>query len=259
VSSSLVEWIARAGYAGRGLVYVIVGLFAGLAAFGRSDAKGAKSALESLLAQPFGAVLVAAVAVGLVCIGVWRFVQAARDADRHGAGPKGLAIRSGLALGGVSYLALAFATVALLAGFGGAGGDASGRWLAALHGAGLASLAIYGVVLVLAAVGIAHVVKGVRSGFEKYLRADEATMRWLRPVARFGLVARGVVFLIVAGLVFSGGLAYRAEEQPGLGEALRAVQDLPFGPILLLALALGLAGFGVYSLAEMRYREISPR
>jgi hypothetical protein len=259
--SSSIKWAARIGYAGRGFVYLAIGFLAILAAFGRAQAEGTGGALEWLLGQPFGAVLVGGIAVGFVCISGWRILQALRDTDNHGKGAKGIAIRAGLALGGISYAAAAVLATALVAGWGagGVGGDASGRWLAALDSVGLAAIAIYAAAAILAAVGVAHVIKGVRSGFEKYLEADAGTMRWLRPVARFGLVARGAVFLIVAALAVSGGLAYRAEEQPGLADALRAVQDLPFGWLLLLLLACGLVGFGAYSLAEARYRRISPR
>lgn len=52
-----VKPLARAGFAARGLVYVIVGFFAVLAAFGRSEVKGTEGALATLLSQPFGTAL----------------------------------------------------------------------------------------------------------------------------------------------------------------------------------------------------------
>jgi hypothetical protein len=82
-------------------------------------------------------------------------------------------------------------------------------------------------------------------------------MRWLKPLSRFGLSARGVVFLIIAALIFSGGLAYEAQDRPGLTDALRAVQGYPFGWLILLVIALGLLAFGLYSLAEARFRHVS--
>ena len=83
-------------------------------------------------------------------------------------------------------------------------------------------------------------------------------MGWLKPLARFGLTARGAVFLIIAALVVSGGLSYDAAERPGLTDALRAVQGYTFGWLILLVIALGLMAFGLYSLAEARYRHVSP-
>jgi hypothetical protein len=251
---SSIEALARAGYAARGVVYVLVGFLAVLAAFGRGETPDTESALEALLTQPFGTALIWFIALGLAAFAIWRVVQALRDADNHGRDAKGLTIRAGLLLSAASHAALAVLAASLVSALGGGGGDPSGPWLGAVHGAWLA---VYVIAAVLLVVGAAHVVKGFRAGFEKYFRCGEEMMRWLRPLARFGFVARGVVFLMMAGLIFRGELAYDVERQPGLAEALRAVQDSAFGWFLLLAIALGLLAFGLYSLAEARYRHIS--
>jgi hypothetical protein len=260
---SWIKGLARSGYAARGVVYVIIGFFAVLAAFGRSEAKGTEGALHALLNQPHGTVLVWAVAVGLAAFCLWRLVQAIRDTDDHGSAAKGLAIRAALAFGGLVYGSLAILAVAMAIGSRsgseeGRGGDPTGGWLATVHDAGLGWLIVYGAAAILFAAGAAHIVKGARAGFEKYFRCTEGVMGWLRPLARFGLIARGVVFLIIAGLVVRGGLAYDVEEQPGLADALESVQGYSYGWLILLVIALGLVAFGVYSLAEARYRTVSP-
>ena len=254
---SWIEALARGGYAARGAVYVLVGVLAVLAAFGRAETPDTESALEGLLARPFGTALIWLIALGLMAFAIWRLVQALRDADDHGGDAKGLTIRAGLLLSAASYAALAVLAASLVSAIGDGGDDPSATWLGAVHGAGLAWLAVYVIAAVLLVVGAAHVVKGLRAGFEKYFRCSGEVMRWLRPLARFGLIARGIVFLIMAGLIFRGGLAYDAEQQPGLADALRAVQNYAFGWFLFLAIALGLLAFGLYSLAEARYRHIS--
>ena len=260
---SWIKGLARTGYAARGLVYVLIGFFAVLAAFGRSEVEGTEGALQALLRQPFGTILVWFVAIGLAAFCVWRGVQAIRDTDNHGSEAKGIAIRAGLALGGLSYAVVALLAAAIATGSRsgseeGGGGDPTGGWLAAIHEIGLGWLVVYGVAAILFAVGAAHIVKGLRAGFEKYFRCTEDVMAWLRPLARFGLIARGIVFLIVGGLVVRGGLAYDVEERPGLADALQAVRGHDFGWLILLAIALGLVAFGLYSLAEARYRTVSP-
>ncbi|HWT31917.1 MAG TPA: DUF1206 domain-containing protein [Propylenella sp.] len=260
---SWIKGLARTGYAARGLVYVLIGFFAVLAAFGRSEVEGTEGALQALLRQPFGTILVWFVAIGLAAFCVWRGVQAIRDTDNHGSEAKGIAIRAGLALGGLSYAVVALLAAAIATGSRsgseeGGGGDPTGGWLAAVHEIGLGWLVVYGVAAVLFAVGAAHIVKGVRAGFQKYFRCTEDVMAWLRPLARFGLIARGIVFLIIGGLVVRGGLVYDVEERPGLAEALEAVQGYDYGWLILLAVALGLVAFGLYSLAEARYRRVTP-
>jgi Domain of Unknown Function (DUF1206) len=87
-------------------------------------------------------------------------------------------------------------------------------------------------------------------------------MRWLRPLSRFGLIARGVTFILIGILVLRGGLRYgsggEGSGRPGLQDALQAVQGYPAGWLILLVIAVGLAAFGVYSLAEAAYRRVDP-
>jgi hypothetical protein len=96
--------LARWGYAASGVVYLIVGFLALLASLrpgGRpTDAQGA---FETILAQPWGRLLLGAVAFGLVGYALWRLVQAFWDADRQGQGASGLLKRVGYAGSGMLY------------------------------------------------------------------------------------------------------------------------------------------------------------
>jgi hypothetical protein len=257
--NSWIEVIARAGYAARGIVYVIIGVFAVLAAWGPSEVRGTEGALQAILAQPSGTLLVGIVGVGLAAFCIWRLVQAVRDTDNHGRKAKGLAIRAGLVGGAISYAAAAVLAVSMARGVrSGSGEDPTSGWIASIHEAGLGWLLVYGVAALLAAVGIAHIVRAVRASFARYFRCPADVMRWLKPLGRFGLTARGVVFLILAALIVSGGLAYDAQERPGVTDALKAVQGYYLGWVILLVIALGLTAFGLYSLAQARYRHVSP-
>jgi Domain of Unknown Function (DUF1206) len=71
-------YLGRFGYAAMGAVFCIVGLFLIVAAVQHnpSDAKGLDSALQVLLHQPFGPILLAIVALGLFAYGVYSFVEA---------------------------------------------------------------------------------------------------------------------------------------------------------------------------------------
>lgn len=254
-------WLARSGYAARGVVYLIVGGLAVLVAFGEGGrTTDTKDALMTVLGQPFGDVLLGLVALGLIGYAFWRTVQAITDTDNHGTDTKGLAIRGGLLVSAITHTLLALFALSLIFGWGssvGGGGDSGtqhwtawllqqpfGRWLV-----GLIGVAVIGA-------GIAHMIKGYQAKFEKYLQMAPATIDTVSPICRFGLIARGVVFLIIGGFFIVAAVQFSSAEARGLQGALQTVQQLPYGWMLLGIVALGLVAFGIYSLIEAWYRRI---
>jgi hypothetical protein len=258
-----IEPLARAGLATRGLVYLIIGGFAVFAAFGSTRAEGTEGAFATILSQPFGQILLGLVAVGLVGFAVWRLVQAYFDTDDHGGGAKGLAIRAGMVGSGLIHLGLALLAAGMVLGWdsgSGGGGDPTGGWIAAIYEAGFGRYLTWGAAAVVAIVGAVQLWKGYKASFEEYFRqCPPDVMGWVRPLGRAGFIARGVTFLIIASLIFYGGLRYGSVEggsTPGLADALTAVEGYSYGWLVLLAIALGLIAFALYSLAEARYRRI---
>ena len=132
--NEIAPWIAtlaRIGYAAKGTVYLIIGLFAARAALGMGgDNMGSREALRTIVEQPFGRVLLGVTAVGLLGYALWRFISSAVDAERHGTDAKGLAIRAGHVLSGLAYGSLGVAAVQLLRGRGGGGdGEQAQTWI----------------------------------------------------------------------------------------------------------------------------------
>ena len=259
---------ARAGYVARGIVYLIVAYFAVKAAIGAGDNVSTKGAVQQIPGETFGPALLWAVAIGLLGYAAWRTIQAVADTDNHGTGMKGMVIRAGLLGSALANVLLALFAVSLVstwdvgAGQGGGQGGAGGAGqdvLTRLLGFDNSNLLIYLVALVPLGVGIAHLVKAWQAGFERYFQCPPNVMRWVRPISRAGIAARGVVFLIIAALLFMGGGAYEPTDPPGVKDALDALQAMPFGSLLLAAIGLGLAAFTLYSFAQARWRRIDLR
>ncbi|MGQ7247287.1 DUF1206 domain-containing protein [Halomonas sp. V046] len=74
----LASWLTRWGLGARGLVFVMIGSFLGLAAWqvDPDQAQGLGGALDVLAAQPFGPWLLAAVALGLANYGTYCLINA---------------------------------------------------------------------------------------------------------------------------------------------------------------------------------------
>ncbi|HEX5723995.1 MAG TPA: DUF1206 domain-containing protein [Longimicrobiaceae bacterium] len=259
-----VERLARLGYAARGVVYFVVGLLAVRAAFGSGRPAGPGGALETILRQPLGRVLLGVVALGLAGYALWRLVQAVLDPEHKGSDGKGLLKRAGSALSGVLYagVALAAARMALGSPGGGDGGDGearhwtavllqqpAGRWLVALVGAGIAAYGAYQLYRVHASSPTKRL---------DVARLDPRARQWLERGGRLGWAARGVVFGVMGIFVVRAALQYDPGEARGLQGALRTLQEQAYGPWLLGVVGMGLMAYGVFELVKARYRRIRP-
>ena len=72
---------------------------------------------------------------------------------------------------------------------------------------------------------------------------------WVERLGRAGLVAKGVLYAVIGVLAIKVAAGGR-EESPDRSGALRAIADQQFGKGLLILLALGLAGYALWRLAQ---------
>lgn len=249
-----VQVLARAGYASRGVIYLVVGTLALRSAAGLGgETTDAKGALLEVLTQPFGRVLLLALVIGLAGFSLWRAIQGLTDADRHGHGAKALLIRAGHLISSLAHAFLAFWAVKLLTASGNGGGG--GGTPLVNDQSNLLVLAAAGALIV--GVGLAHVFKGWTARFERYMSFPPEHEAWARPVCRFGLIARGVVWCIIGGFLMYSSIRLNSMEVQGTGDALDLVANSPYGQWLLALVAAGLFAFGVYSCLEARYRSVN--
>ncbi|SHI66988.1 protein of unknown function [Roseomonas rosea] len=254
------EWLARLGYAARGLVSLLVGLIALLAATsGGGEVAGSKGALQAIPSQPWGGALLLVVALGLFGFALWRAIQSLTDADGLGTGWRGLGPRIGQLVSAIIYVGLGLFALDLLLGSAPRGGEEQaardwtrwllaqpfGRWLVA--GAGIAVLGA----------GLGMAAKAWTASFRRHLVCGPGTAGWVVPLGRAGYAARAVVFVIISAFLVIAAVQADPSEARGLGGALLALQEQPFGRVAFGLVALGLAAFGAFQFAEARYRRIA--
>ena len=258
-----IERFARLGYAASTAVYVTIGALAAKAAFGAGGrTTGTRGALQTIVEQPMGRVLLAIVAAGMFGFAAWQLVAAVTDAERKGTEPRGLARRAGMVGTAVIYTGLGLAAVRLVMGTGGGESDGqraehwtarllalpAGRWLVGLVGAGIIGYGLYQLYRAYAA--------KVRKHLDLSTLSPNAAT-WVVRFGRFGLAARGVVFTIIGWFVMRAAMQYDPSQASDIGEALATLERQPYGPWLLGVVALGLVAYGLYQLVNARYRIIS--
>jgi hypothetical protein len=243
------ETLTRAGFAARGIMYMLIGYLA--LKTGRSAGSG--GALE-YLASGAGKFLLAAMALGFLGYGIWRLSEALLDTEGNGADGKGIALRAAGFLSGLIHLGLAFYAAQLAFGAGGGEGSSSGAEQGAATALSLpggeALLLAAGAVLLLT--GVFQIVKAAKLSFLRHLDKRAANEAWVQWSGRLGYAARGLVFVAAAYFLWRAGSRNSSAEAADTGDAL-----MSFPETLQMMIAAGLFLFGLFSLVEARYRRIN--
>lgn len=261
-TSKWVLWLARFGYAAKGVVYIIIGGLSAQLAFGvggkPTDQKGAVQTISNL---PFGKFLLVVIAIGFVGFALWSLIQAVFDTDREGHKAKGIIARIGYAVVGFTYAALAFGAFRIVTSTGSVGPSSTTStqdWTALLlkQPFGVALVVIVGLI-VLGVAGYLYY-RAYSANFQKRLNLAElgTYKKWAIYAGRIGYAALGVVFTIIGIFLIVAAFQHNASKAVGLDGALGDLSNQPFGHLLLGIVALGLVAYGIYSFVEARYRRL---
>lgn len=246
--------LGRVGLASYGVVHLLVAWLAIQVAIGDGGKADKNGALQTVAAQPAGAFLLWVITVGLVAFVVWQLAEAIwgyRYAGQHRIRKRLTSAGEALLFGYLAYSA------GRLAASGSAPSDADqsslvAKLLAEPYGKVLVALAGLAVI----AIAMFVVRRGMTKGFLEDLdfgSADPATRRTATRLGQFGYAALGVAYGIAGVLVVAAALRSDPNQATGLDTALKTLAAQPYGDLLLIVIALGLAAFGVYSLFDARY------
>lgn len=252
-----VDPLMRFGYASRGTVYIIVGALAFVATTDGGRTPDSKSALGSLLQMPFGKMLLALVVLGLVAYSLWCFIDAGLDLDNKGTDAKGWIARVAQIVSGAVYLALALSATAIARGTESpsSNSDRTEHWTAALMHQPLGRWLVGLIGVVALALGVQHFVKAYREKYKEYIRYTPVAQR-LDPMLKLGLVAHGVVVMLVGAFFIWAAWTADPSRAGGMRDALLIVRKADASQTLFTALGLGLIGFAAYCFVEAAFRVI---
>ena len=253
------EALARIGFIARGVIYATIGLLAIQVAIHSSNEKtNQRGAMQTIEKQPFGHGLLIAVAIGLGGYALWRFVQAAYGRGPEGGGDSSSSGRIVALASGISYAAMCALAVSVLLGTSSGSSNAhsstagvlswpAGRWIVGAAGVVFIGVALY---------------QGYKGISRKFLEEDKTekmgptARRWITVIGVVGHLARMVAFGLIGIFVVKAAVDYAPKKAVGLDGALAKLAHQTYGTALLFVVAAGLVAFGLYSIADARYRRI---
>jgi hypothetical protein len=252
------QLLGRVGLAAYGLVHFTIAYLATRVAFGVGEAKAGKSgALATLGAQPGGQVLLWTVTVGLTVLVLWQLGEAAVGLRWVQPRKKRTGKRIVSVVEAIVFGVLAVSAGKLAAGKGSGSSDDRVEFTARVLALPFGQVLVAAVGLALIAAAAAVVYSGVRKKFVEDLDLSTASPAARKAAIRLGQAgypALGTAYGIIGILIVSMAVTYRPDKKVGIDAALTTLAAQPYGTVLLLVVAFGLACFGVYCLFDARYR-----
>jgi len=249
-------FVARIGLTARGIVYILMGFLAYLVADGSHAEVDQGSVLHKVLLHPGGRLLVGLMAIGFACYALWRLYEAGFGVTGE---KRGMGYRLISFVRGLIYTSLAVTAFSVYNGSRQHQSSQQKSYAIDVMSrpGGRAALGLLGFIIV--AVGFIDINEGMKLKFMRYFQGQNLSAvarSWIRRLGRIGITARGFVFGITGVLLIIAAWSHNATKATGLDGALKTLRDQPFGGLLLRVVATGLIIFGIYGLAEARYRHI---
>ncbi len=253
-NTQVLQTWARLGYAARGVLYGLIGFLAiQLALTGQGKITDQTGALGTLAAQPSGRILLTIIVIGLAGYAAYCFLRAIVDPFDKGTSGKGIIIRIGYFVTGVTYVLLVLpASNMIRGGAQSGGGSQKMQGFAAdilTQPWGPFAVGLVGVFLM--GLGVYEIYFGYKEGFARnfeHYRMSASQRTWAMRMGKFGYMALGVVVGIMGFLALLAATTLDPSKVGGMDGALAFLIHQPYGPVLLAIVAAGLIAYAIYSL-----------
>ncbi|MBU3161223.1 DUF1206 domain-containing protein [Clostridium frigoris] len=255
--NSTAEFMARVGFATRGLIFSVMGILALLIAFGSggktTDQQGAIAMIGK---QPEGKVLLWIVLIGLICYSSWGLIQVVINPFNKENDTKGISARLGYLFGSISYSFLAIPTYALLTGGSkpvhvGKQAAQTQNYVAKILDLPFGQWLVVVVAITVIIVGAFQVCKGFMPHFGCHLdliKLNTYQLKWVKGFGIFGTISRGFVIILVGVFLVIAAYTSDSNEAKGFDSALMSLMHQSYGRWLIGIVALGLMSLGIYAL-----------
>ena len=248
--SGPVKTLGRVGLIAYGVVHLLVAYLAVRVALGAGGKADKTGALQTIAEQPAGRFFLWVLTVGLVALTIWQLAEAGWG---HGyrRPRRRRTVQRLVSLGEAGVAgALAYSSFKVASGKGGKSKGEKAAFVDKVFDWPAGELLV-------AVIGLGIVAIGVTKRFVDDLDLAGAEPHARDAAIRFGQVgwpALGVAYGIIGLLLVYSAVTYDPEKATGMDTALKTLAGQPYGRVLLLIVAAGLACFGAYCLFDARYR-----
>jgi hypothetical protein len=257
--------LAQVGLITKGIVYVLLGGFAFLAAFRLGNANvesgNKQSVIRWISDLTAGNILIVALIIGLTCYALWRLIQGLANTEHKDKDAKGWAYRLRYVFSGLVYLSLAISAFRFLIkqSSGNEGQNTNEQVAGSLLQQPLGQLLLGLVAIGMAAAGIYQIWFGFSEKYKKYvedIRGASGGKGLLLNSGKIGYIARGLVWLTIGWLFLKAAINARAQEAASTSEAFQFLEAAPYGSYLMGGVGAGLACYGIFSFIRARYEHL---
>jgi hypothetical protein len=253
--SGPVKTLGRVGLIAYGVVHLLVAYLAVRVATGGGAKADKTGALQTIAEQPAGRFALWVLTVGLVALTVWQLAEAGWG---HQHRRRGRTLQRLVSLGEAAVAgALAFSSFKVASGKKGNSKSEKAAFVDRVFDWPAGELLVAAVGLGIVAISVYLVHRGIAKRFVEDLdlagaepHARDAAIR----LGQVGWTALGVAYGIIGLLITYAAVTYDPAKATGMDTALKTLAGQPYGTVLLLLVAAGLACFGVYCLFDARYR-----
>lgn len=254
-------WLRRyilIGYAAKGTVYLLIGLYAVQAAiYPEQEALGTYLTLSFVRYKPLGSLLVFLLGITLIGYVLRRLFQTILlPGHSNPWSLKSIVQRLGYIASGLSYAGVAYSAFNIVFELGeyddsiqdfvrGLFERPTGKWLVLLGG------------ILVIAVGISYVYGAYSGSYISDFRSfdlDRKINKWATRIGQVGVASRGVAFILMGTFLIQAAIYTDSKLAGGLQNALRELATKPLGELWLGLIGIGLTCYGIYMFAATMYR-----
>lgn len=254
--SDLLDHAVRVGLVSYGVVHLLVAWLAVQLTTAQGSGQASNSgALHQLAQSGLGRWSLYVVAAGFAALVVWQGIEAvAGHRDEEGGKRVWKRVVSGVKV--VIYAVIGWSALSIATGSSGGGGGGTDTYTAKVMSMPAGPWLVGAVGLVVIGVGMALVYRGWSEKFLNKLTGEGKSGQSGRAYTWFGkagYTAKGIALAIIGALFVSAAWTHDPQKSGGLDQALSKLLQQPFGAPMLIAVAAGIACYGLFCFAWARH------